>query len=193
MTVLLVGMYFVRVGPSFGNNPRHVLEDAPEAFYQVRGGRRRGPRSPTDLKPFRRLVRKEPRGADPVCALGGLERPQSVRRLERHQAQFRHDERGRGLRPVAGGVGPQRLDRVADVPLAPAGESPDLGLPAQPFLRSLSSSGSSSSRSGCARSTGSARPRRRGSARDSFARLEETTPTQREWRRPREMWGNFIG
>ena len=29
-------MYFIPVGPKFGNNPRHVLEDAYDGLYQVR-------------------------------------------------------------------------------------------------------------------------------------------------------------
>lgn len=39
MSVLLVGMFFIRVGDSFGDNPRNVLEDALEGFHQV-GARR---------------------------------------------------------------------------------------------------------------------------------------------------------
>ena len=36
MSTLLIPMYFIPVGPKFGNNPRHVLEDAYDGLYQVR-------------------------------------------------------------------------------------------------------------------------------------------------------------
>lgn len=32
---LLIPMYFIPVGPKFGNNPRHVLEDAWDGLYQL--------------------------------------------------------------------------------------------------------------------------------------------------------------
>ena len=35
LSTLLVPMYFIPVGPKFGENPRHVLEDAYDGLYQL--------------------------------------------------------------------------------------------------------------------------------------------------------------
>ena len=36
MSVLLIGMYFIPVGPQFGQeNPRQVMEDALDGMFQV--------------------------------------------------------------------------------------------------------------------------------------------------------------
>lgn len=35
LATLLIPMYFIPVGPKFGNNPRHVLEDAYDGIYQL--------------------------------------------------------------------------------------------------------------------------------------------------------------
>jgi hypothetical protein len=35
MSTLLIPMYFINVGEKFGKNPRHVLEDALDGFYQL--------------------------------------------------------------------------------------------------------------------------------------------------------------
>ncbi|XP_059085248.1 solute carrier family 35 member F6-like [Tigriopus californicus] len=35
LATLLIPMYFIPVGPKFGNNPRHVLEDAYDGLYQL--------------------------------------------------------------------------------------------------------------------------------------------------------------
>lgn len=70
---------------------------------------------------MKRLVGNEPRVAEPLCPSHGLQRPQSVRGVERRQKQVGHDERGRGLCPVVGGVGAEPRDRVATLPVAPAG------------------------------------------------------------------------
>merc|ERR1712223_1428878 len=35
LATLLIPFYFIPVGPQFGNNPRHVLEDAYDGLYQL--------------------------------------------------------------------------------------------------------------------------------------------------------------
>ena len=35
LSFLLIPMYFIPVGEKFGNNPRHVLEDAYDGLYQL--------------------------------------------------------------------------------------------------------------------------------------------------------------
>ncbi len=35
LSSLLIPMYFIPVGEKFGNNPRHVLEDAYDGLYQL--------------------------------------------------------------------------------------------------------------------------------------------------------------
>ena len=35
LSALLIPMYFIPVGPKFGNNPRHVMEDAYDGLYQL--------------------------------------------------------------------------------------------------------------------------------------------------------------
>jgi hypothetical protein len=36
LSLLLISMYFLRVGPPFSSNPRMVLEDALDGFIQMR-------------------------------------------------------------------------------------------------------------------------------------------------------------